>query len=121
MLVLLAVAAVAVAGAVVVVATGRGGELVFFAPGGPLPDLPPDRPLDAADLLGMRLPRGLAGYRTHHVDRLLQLVAYALADRDARVAVLEHRLANLNAHEQARARAGQAAARDADHSAEETW
>lgn len=116
-LVLLAVTAAAVVAAVVVVASGRGGELVWFTPAGAALDLPADRSLDAADLLGLRLPRRPSGYRTTDVDELLHWVGYALAERDARIAVLEQRLAE--AREQERRRARQA--RTEAENVEETW
>lgn len=120
-LVLLAIAAACVVLAVVVVASGRGGELVLFAPGGPGPELPADRTPDADDVFGVRLPRRVWGYQMDHVDTVLNRVAHALAERDARLAVLEQRIADLHARERERIRATRTATHDAVHNAEETW
>lgn len=120
-LVVLAVAAVAVIAAVVVLSTGRGGELALFAPVGPGLDLPANRVLDPDDLRGLRLPRRPAGYRTTDVDEVLQWAGNALAERDAKIAVLEQRIAQIYERERARDREAREEARRALHDSEEAW
>jgi len=90
--VVLLVAAAVIAGGVVVVAIGRGGELARF---------PPDaRPLDtdgmtAADVALLRPPPVLWGYDMRATDEALSMVARALADRDVKIATLRRQLADL--------------------------
>lgn len=91
------VIALAVVVAAVTLAVVGGGEGT-----GPLPEaaperlhdpLPPDRPLDRSDLDRLRFPLALRGYRMEDVDDALNRVAAELAERDARIAVLETALA----------------------------
>jgi DivIVA domain-containing protein len=72
----------------------------------PLPDvaperlddpLPPDRPVNHADIETLRFPLAARGYRMAEVDDALSRIAAELAERDARIADLEHALAGAQA------------------------
>ncbi|MEV5568600.1 hypothetical protein AB0L06_01005 [Spirillospora sp. NPDC052269] len=94
-MVVLVLAGVAVLGAVVVLAMGRGGEL-----GRTHPDVPPLPLLDGARVTGpevamLRLPRALWGYQMNVTDEALHRLAYALTERDTRMAAMEQRIADL--------------------------
>jgi hypothetical protein len=91
-LVLLA-AALAILAGVVVVAMGRGGELVAFDRDLPLVP-PPIR--TAADVAMLRLPIGLFGYRQHSADAALDAAARLVAERDAEVEALRAELWRLS-------------------------
>lgn len=95
MYVVLALAGVAILGAVVVVAMGRGGELSQTHPDVPPLSLPEDRPVAGTDVAQLRLPRGIWGYQVEPTDEALRRLAHALTERDARVAALEQQLAEL--------------------------
>ncbi|MFC4058298.1 hypothetical protein ACFOWE_08335 [Planomonospora corallina] len=95
MLVVLVLAALAILGGVVVVAMGKGGELTEFAPDVPPLALPDAGKLTAVDFVSLQLPVSLVGYHTQSVDEALQRVAYALSERDTRIAVLEQRVSEL--------------------------
>jgi hypothetical protein len=89
--VLLAAAAAILCG-VVVVAMGRGGELVSFAPD--------RRPLDpeimtAADVALLRPPAALWGYDREATHVVLNMVARTVTERDVEIAALRQRLADL--------------------------
>jgi hypothetical protein len=89
--VLLAAAAAILAG-VVVVAMGRGGELVLFAPD--------RRPLDpevmtAADVALLRPPAALWGYDRQATHLVLNMVAQTVTERDVEIAALRQQLADL--------------------------
>jgi hypothetical protein len=89
--VLLAAAAAILAG-VVVVAMGRGGELVLFAPD--------RRPLDpeiltAADVALLRPPAALWGYDREATHVVLNMVAQTVTERDVEIATLRRQLAEL--------------------------
>lgn len=103
----LIVAALAVLGAVVALATGRGGELAETHPDNPPLPIPTARPITGPEVAMLSLPRGLWGYHVGFTDEALHRVAYALAERDARVAMLEQRVAEL------RHRLGEAGEEDA--------
>lgn len=93
MVVVLVLAGVAVLGAVVALAMGRGGELAE-----PQPDHPPlplGHPVTGPDAALLRLPQSLWGYRKDVTDEAVHRLAYALAERDARMALLERRLDDL--------------------------
>jgi hypothetical protein len=92
-LVVLALAALAVVAAVVFLAAGQGGELSEAHPDLPPTMLPGHRPLQGTDAVLMRLPRGLFGYNVAITDDALSRLAYALTERDTRVAMLEQQLA----------------------------
>ncbi|GAA2466126.1 DivIVA domain-containing protein [Streptomyces macrosporus] len=55
--------------------------------------LPPDRPVNRADLEALRLPMAVRGYRMADVDDVLDRLGAELAERDARIAELEASLA----------------------------
>ncbi|MGI8330768.1 hypothetical protein ACRYCC_12445 [Actinomadura scrupuli] len=95
MVVVIAAAAVAVLAAVVVLALGRGGELAEVHPDHPVLRLPTGRPLVGTDVALLRLPRSLWGYHVGVTDEALRRMAYALTERDALVALLQQRLAEL--------------------------
>ncbi|MBG0815105.1 hypothetical protein [Planomonospora sp. ID82291] len=95
MLVVLVLAALAILAGVVLVATGRGGELKEFAPDVPPLALPAAGQLTAVDFMALRLPVSLVGYHTQSVDETLQRAANALSERDTRIAVLEQRVSEL--------------------------
>ncbi|MEU0113268.1 DivIVA domain-containing protein [Streptomyces bobili] len=90
------VIALAVVVAAVTLAVVGGGEGT-----GPLPEvaperlhdpLPPDRPLDRADVDRIRFPLAARGYRMSDVDDALNRLAAELAERDARIGELESAL-----------------------------
>ncbi|NEA24025.1 hypothetical protein [Actinomadura bangladeshensis] len=94
--VVLVLAGLAVLGAVVVLAMGRGGELAETHP-----DYPPLR-LDAAGrpVLGpegsrLRFPTTIWGYQMQVTDEAVHRLTDALRERDARVADLERQLYDL--------------------------
>ncbi|MEU6355340.1 DivIVA domain-containing protein [Streptomyces sp. NPDC047072] len=73
---------------------------------GPLPEvdperlqdpLPPDRPVDRADIEALRFPLTTRGYRMADVDDALTRLGAELAERDARIADLESALAGAQA------------------------
>jgi hypothetical protein len=94
-LVVLALAGLAVLAAVVVLAMGRGGELTQVHADHPPLRMPTGRRLTGADVAMLRLPHGLWGYQVEVADEALHRLAYALSERDARVAALEAQLAEL--------------------------
>lgn len=97
MVVVFVLAGMAVLGAVVVLAMGRGGELAETHPDyPPLPFGAGGRPVTAPDVAYLRLPRTFWGYQPHVTDEALHRLADALAERDARVAALEEQLHGLH-------------------------
>ncbi|MGX4689996.1 DivIVA domain-containing protein [Streptomyces sp. JNUCC 63] len=95
------VVALAVVVAAVTLAVVGGGEGT-----GPLPEaaperfqdpLPPDRPVNRADVEGLRFPLAVRGYRMADVDDALGRLGAELAERDARIADLESALAGAQA------------------------
>ncbi|MCW2903654.1 MAG: hypothetical protein JWO67_5919 [Streptosporangiaceae bacterium] len=91
----IALAGVAVLAAVVVLATGRGGELAETHPDHPPLPLPGTHLLSGTDAALLRLPTGLWGYHVRITDEALEQLALALTQRDTRIAVLEQQLAQL--------------------------
>jgi DivIVA domain-containing protein len=96
MFLFLVIALAVVVGAVTLAVVG-GGE-----GGGPLPEavperlqdaLPPDRPVNRADIETLRFPLAARGYRMADVDDALGRLGAELAERDARIADLESALA----------------------------
>ncbi|MGW2314714.1 hypothetical protein [Actinomadura luteofluorescens] len=91
--VVLVLAGVAVLGAVVALAVGRGGELAEAHP-----DYPPvsvdaeGRPVVGWEGARLRFPRTLWGYQPHVTDDAFHRLTEALNERDARVADLERQL-----------------------------
>lgn len=88
-----ALAALAVLGAIVIVAVGGGGELSTEHPDHPPLALPARRPAAGTDAALLRLPLGLWGYHKQITDEALERFAYELTERDTRIAVLEQELA----------------------------
>jgi DivIVA domain-containing protein len=87
------IAAIAVVAVVALLAVGRLGELPDAdADRAPLA-LPADRPMDRADVDGVRFAVGLRGYRMDEVDDVLDRLAAEVDKRDARISELESRLA----------------------------
>ncbi|MEZ3177674.1 DivIVA domain-containing protein [Streptomyces pimonensis] len=94
------VVALAVVVAAVTLAVVGGGD------NGPLPEavperlrdtLPPDRPVNRADVDGLRFPLAVRGYRMADVDDALGRLGAELAERDARIADLESALVGARA------------------------
>lgn len=110
-LVVLAIAALAVLAGVVAVVRRGGGELAEFPPDVPPLALPEAGNLVAVDFAALQLPVSLVGYHTPSVDETLRRAAEAISARDARIALLEQRVADLLAsrvrdRQEARAGAG---------------
>jgi hypothetical protein len=94
--VVLVLAAVAILVGIVVVATGRGGELELPAPdsaryGREL--------VTASDLAAFRPPTAFLGYSAQATDQALRRVARVVAERDAELAMLRHEVAVLRARQ----------------------
>lgn len=90
-MVLLAAAAAILCG-VVVVAMGRGGEMV--------PSVADSRPMDeeiltAADVALLRPPVALWGYDIRATDQALNTVARTVTERDVEIATLRRQIADL--------------------------
>ncbi|MFV2178098.1 hypothetical protein ACFHW2_39735 [Actinomadura sp. LOL_016] len=95
-LVVLGLAAVAVLGAVVLLAMGRGGELAATHPDHPpLPLGTEGWPVTAAETIHLRLPRTMWGYQPDLTDEAVRRLARALSDRDAEIAALRRENAEL--------------------------
>ena len=82
-------AAMAILVGVVVVAMGRGGEIVRFHRDLPLVPL---RIRTAADIATLSLPLGLFGYQEQAADAALDAAARLLAEQDAEIARLRAEL-----------------------------
>ena len=85
----LLLAAAAILGGVVVVAMGRGGEIVAFRRDRPV-ELPAIR--TPADIASLRLPIGLFGYQVRATADALTAMAHLLAERDYEIATLRGEL-----------------------------
>ena len=90
-------AAIAILVGVVVVAMGRGGEIVRFHRDLPLVPLVPSRTSTAADIATLRLPLGLFGYQPEAADAAFAAAARLLAEQDAEIARLRAELWQLTA------------------------
>ncbi|HEY0716284.1 MAG TPA: hypothetical protein VGD68_01605 [Streptosporangiaceae bacterium] len=90
--VLMLVAAVVILAGVVVVASGRGGEMAVAAPDYPPIDL---GPVTAADVALLRPPSAAWGYNMRVTDEALGVIARAVTRRDVEIAVLQQELADL--------------------------
>lgn len=93
MFVVLALAGLAVLGGVVVLAKGRGGELSAASPDRPPLPRGDEQLVAALESARLRLPRGLWGYQSEVADEVVYRLVGLLAEREARVAELEWRLA----------------------------
>ncbi|MEU8029548.1 DivIVA domain-containing protein [Streptomyces sp. NPDC049099] len=90
--------AVVVAAVTLAVVGGSGsGPLPEVAPERLQDPLPPDRPVECADVESLRFPVAPRGYRMADVDDALGRLAAELAERDARIADLESALAGARA------------------------
>jgi DivIVA domain-containing protein len=69
-------------GAVAIVAAGRGDSMVEVYDDRPDASLPAGRPLNADDLLSLRLNTGVRGYRMDEVDALLARLEAEMLERD---------------------------------------
>ena len=94
---MLLAAAIAILVGVVVIAMGRGGEMVRA-----YRDLPMVPPVirSATDVAMLRLPIAPFGYHEHVADAALDAVAATLAERDAEIAALREELRWLRAERQ---------------------
>ncbi|WP_225446761.1 DivIVA domain-containing protein [Streptacidiphilus sp. PB12-B1b] len=90
---LILVVIVLVVGAAALVALGGGGSLPEAERDRLSARLPLDRPLNRADVDGLRFPMGLRGYRMDEVDDVLDRLGAELSHRDVRIAELETALA----------------------------
>jgi DivIVA domain-containing protein len=79
-----AILAVLLIGAIMVVATGRGGSMLRVERDRPDSVVPLDRPLTSRDLRQVRFAAALRGYRTDEVDSLLDRLAEELEARELR-------------------------------------
>jgi hypothetical protein len=94
-IVAIVLAGVAVVVAVVMLASGMGGELADTHPDHPPLPLPGNRPIAGTDAALLRLPLGVWGYHTRVTDEALRRLSYALTERDTRIAILEQQAAEL--------------------------
>jgi hypothetical protein len=94
-IVAIALAGLAVVVAVVMLASGMGGELADVHPDHPPLPLPGDRPIAGTDAALLRLPLGVWGYHIRVTDEALRRLSYALTERDTRIAILEQQAAEL--------------------------
>jgi DivIVA domain-containing protein len=81
--------AIAVLGAVAVVAAGRGEGLSPAEPDRPDVAIPPGRPVGKDDIDRLRFSVGLRGYRMDEVDDVLDRLAADIAARDELIEHLE--------------------------------
>jgi DivIVA domain-containing protein len=79
-----AILAVLLIGAIMVVASGRGGSMRRVETDRPDSLVPLDRPLTSRDLRQVRFAAALRGYRTDEVDSLLDRLAEELEARELR-------------------------------------
>ncbi len=86
------VAAVIILAGVVVVASGRGGEMAPEYPDYPPIDL---GPVTAADVVMMRPPSAAWGYNMRVTDEALAAIARAVTERDVRISALEQEVSDL--------------------------
>ncbi|NKZ03780.1 hypothetical protein [Actinomadura latina] len=94
--VVLVLAGLAVLGAVVVLAMGRGGELAETHPDYPRLQVDAEgRPALGPQGAGLRLPATIWGYQMQVTDEAVNRLTAALHERDARVADLERQLRDL--------------------------
>jgi hypothetical protein len=86
------VAAVVILAGVVVVASGRGGELAATEPDYPPIDL---GPVTSADVALLRPPSAAWGYNMRVTDEALEVIAQAVTERDVQIAALEQEVSDL--------------------------
>jgi len=80
------VAAVVILAGVVVVASGRGGQLAAAEPDYPPIDL---GPVTSADVALLRPPSAAWGYNMRVTDEALEVIAKAVTERDVQIATLQ--------------------------------
>jgi hypothetical protein len=85
-------AALAILAGVVIVASGRGGEMAHEYPDYPPLDL---GPVTAADVALLRPPSAAWGYNMRVTDEALERIAQALTERDVRISALQQQVADL--------------------------
>jgi hypothetical protein len=85
-------AALAILAGVVIVASGRGGEMAYEYPDYPPLDL---GPVTAADVALFRPPSAVWGYNMRLTDEALERIARALTERDVRISALQQQVADL--------------------------
>jgi hypothetical protein len=90
--VVMLLAALAILAGVVVVASGRGGEMAYEHPDYPPLDL---GPVTAADVALFRPPSAAWGYNMRLTDEALERIARALTERDVRISALQQQVADL--------------------------
>ncbi|GAA2075991.1 hypothetical protein [Actinomadura alba] len=95
MVLAIALAGMAVLGAVIILAMGMGGELAETHPDHPPLALPGNDRLTGPDAALLRLPMGVWGYHANITNEALDRLAIAVTQRDTRIAVLEQQLAEL--------------------------
>ncbi|MEV6120940.1 DivIVA domain-containing protein [Streptomyces sp. SID8352] len=93
----IALAVVVTAVTLAVVAGGESGPLPDAPPERPVDALPPDRPAVREDVERLRFPLTVRGYRMADVDDALGRLGAELAERDARISELQSALAGAHA------------------------
>ena len=88
------VAALVILAGVVVVASGRGGEMAPEYPDYPPIDL---GPVSAADVALLRPPSAAWGYNMRVTDDALETIAQAVTERDIKISALQQEVADLRA------------------------
>ena len=86
------VAAIVILAGVVVVASGRGGEMAPEYPDYPPIDL---GPVSAADVALLRPPSAAWGYNMRVTDEALETIARAVTERDIKISALQQEVADL--------------------------
>ncbi|HEY2520004.1 MAG TPA: hypothetical protein VGJ19_07820 [Streptosporangiaceae bacterium] len=90
--VLMLVATVVILAGVVVVASGRGGEMAATEPDYPPIDL---GPVTSADVALLRPPSAAWGYNMRVTDDALEVIAKAVTERDVHIAALQQEVSDL--------------------------
>src|ERR1700760_3998028 len=86
------VAALVILAGVVVVASGRGGEMAVAEPDYPPIDL---GPVSSADVALLRPPSAAWGYNMRVTDEALEVIAKAVTERDVQIATLQQEVSDL--------------------------
>jgi hypothetical protein len=90
--VVMLIAALAILAGVVIVASGRGGEMAHEHPDYPPLDL---GPVTAADVALFRPPAAAWGYSMSLTEEALERIAQALTERDVQISALQQQVADL--------------------------
>jgi hypothetical protein len=88
------VAVIVILAGVVLVASGRGGEMAPEYPDYPPIDL---GPVSAADVALLRPPSAVWGYNMRVTDEALEVIARAVTDRDVKISALQQEVSDLRA------------------------